>query len=350
MPYTGTGTVGGQAGHIIPPYYAEFMTQRLWPNLYFRAIGNRVTIPRGNGQKVRIPRWTSPLTNRAGVTQISAFATNQTAICANLQGAGLAEQDGAPYSTVKALSAASITGQVIQYGGVRGYTDRLMIVSRGNYIEGALQSLARELSFRIDRAIRLGISANAVVRSAGTAAGARSADALYSKALARIPTYFDGATVPRFDGDYFALITNPIAQFDFLSDISANGYTQVSSYQNSDRIYKGEVGKMYGVRIVLSSAVPRQLGGGATLSSTVGLSAGATGVGAFAFAEDAFWNIELQGGGLEVIHQPLGSGGATSDPLALRGTVGVKLYHGIAVSPQSEARIMRFGHGASLRY
>lgn len=344
--YTGTSTVGGQGSHVIPPYYADFMRENLWPNMYFRQIGNRVVIPRGTGQKVRIPKWDSPLSITAGVTGVGA----NSAICAGIQGAIDGDNGATPWAYSKSLSASSITGQVVQYGGARGYSDRLILVSRGNYIEGALESLAREQAFKIDRACRLGLTANAAIRNAGaTTLKAKTTDGLFAKNVAKIPAYFDSQNVARYNGEYYVLLSHTLAQFDFFSDLSANGFVQVSSYQNANKIYRGEVGMMYGVRVLLTGMIPKVFAVAAT-SATIGLSASSTGVGAFAFAQDAFWNIELQGGGLEVVHQPLGSSGAISDPLALRGTIGVKVYHGLAVSPSAEQRIMRFGHGIGLRY
>lgn len=336
----GTG-VGGAGNHVMPPYYSDFMRMRLWPNCFFRQIGNRVTIPPGTGLSVRIPIWKQLFTQTGGQTSAVALLTAVSA--------GIAE--GNPAVGSQQLCATSITGLVKQYGGSYAYSDRVILSVRGNIIEGALETASHNLSYRIDRGIINYISAFSNLFKAGQNATGTvpQAAGLYGKNIAKIPAWFDGANVPRFNGEYYVLIAPTVAQYDFFSDVSATGFVTVARYAGADRIYRGEVGMMYGVRTLLTTNLTKIKAGGAT-SGTHGLSGATTGYNSYAFARDPFWNVELARGGVEVIHQPLGSSGAVTDPLATRGSIGVKVYHGVACTPQAEGRIIRFAHAVTLRY
>jgi N4-gp56 family major capsid protein len=338
--FTNAAYVGGTGGSIIPPYYADFMRENLWPNLYFRQLGTQTTIPRHTGDKVKIPKWDSPLS----FSNYQQGKSGISAICGDLAEVGT----GGSYPVaLRALSANFISGEVRQFMGGRGYNDKLVIVSKANYYEGALESLAREMAFEIDRYTRTKISANGFTKHAGTGVAAQTSDGLFGKNIAKIAPWFDTYNVPRWDDSTFVMVAHPLAQYDILTDISATGFVSVARYNDARRIYRGEVGQMYGIRVLLSSAVPITIGATGSASASTGLSGSATGSTAFVFAPDYFYSLELQGGGMEVIHHPLGSAG-TADWANLKGSIGVKLFYGVAVSPSAEYRMMRFGHGIGI--
>jgi N4-gp56 family major capsid protein len=341
--------------HVVPPYYADFLREQLYPSLYFRQLGTLVSIPRANGEKVRIPRWQTPLLNTKGQTIISAGMARSamTVITAVSEGNII---------TPGVLCAESITGKVIQFAGGRRYSDKLVIITKANFLEGALESLAREMAFKIDRYSRQNITANAFLARAGAGtkfAGAATTDGLFGKNVAKIAPYLDAANVPRWEDETFVGITNPLAQYDMYRDISSTGFVSVARYGDPQRIYRGEVGQMYGVRWLLSTAIPLTRGAtafsaqgatGTSAQKNFGLSAKATGTHAYIFAPDAFYSLELEDGGVEVFHMPPGSGGSTGDPAAQVGSVSMKLWYGVTPAPSGDSRLMRFAHGINLGY
>ena len=347
---------GLNTAHVVPPYYADFLREQLYPSLYFRQLGTLVAIPRANGEKVRIPRWQTPIKNYQGGTFItSGTTTPKGAITAITE--AVAEGN---IITPGILCAESITGQVKQYAGARRYTDKLVIITKANFLEGALESLAREMAFRIDRTTRLNLSAFGFTVAAGAqkkSLGAKTTDGLFGKNVAKIAPYMDAGNVPRWEDETFVGITNPLAQYDMYRDISATGFVSVARYGDASRIYRGEVGQMYGVRWLLSTAIPVVRGvawgaaAGAVLSAlSAGLSGGSTGATAYIFAPDAFYSLELEDGGVEVFHMPPGSGGSTGDPAAQVGSVSMKLWYGLTPAPKEDGRLMKFGHGINLGY
>lgn len=339
--FTNAAYAGGTGGSIIPPFYSDFVRENLWPSLYMRQLGTRVTIPRNYGDKVKIPRWESPLSITRGVvgrnTSVSAI-TSQTE-----------SPVGGPGYSLRGLSANFISGQVKQFFGARGYNDKLIIVAKANYFEGALESLSRELAWAIDDYTRAQISANSTLRTAGSTANkAATSDGLFGKNIAKIAPYMDANNVPRWPDGSFVGVFHPLSQYDVFRDPSATGFVSVARYNDARMIYRGEVGEMYGIRMLLTNSLPKIFGSAAN-SATYGISGGATGSNGYVFAPDAFYALDLEGGGLEVIHHPLGSAG-TNDPANQAGSIAVKVFYGVASAPQADHRLVRFAHGISLGY
>jgi len=339
--FTTTTTVGGVGSHIIPPFYSDFMRENLYPNMYFRQLGTRVTVPQGYGDTIRIPRWDTPIQNSRGQASLVSAVTAVAQVTAE---GGIID--------VFPLSAESITGDVVQFAGARGYTDKLIITAKANFLEGALESLSRELTWRIDNYTRTQIDTNAwnvAARESG-GGGALTTDGLFGKNVAKIAPYLDSMSVPRWDDQTFVSVSNPLAQYDIFRDPSSAGFVPVARYGDVDRIYRGEVGQKFGIRFLLSNTVPIVRGAGGANSGAGKLSAGETGSFSYIFAPDAFYSIELEKGGVEVIHQPLGSGGATGDPGAQRGSIAVKVFYGVAAAPAADNRLMKFAHGINLHF
>jgi N4-gp56 family major capsid protein len=327
--------------HVIPPYYADFLRDNLYPNLYFRQLGTMVTVPRGYGDQIRIPRWQTPVVINA---QQSSISGHLSAISARAEGGGITPQQ---------LCAESITGAVVQFAGARGYSDKLIIVTKANFIEGALESLARELAFRLDTHTRVGVTAAATLRSVGnqqSVSGVTTGDVLRGKEIARIAPDMDSSNVPRWEDESYVGVGHPLLQYDLFTDISAQGFLLTARYNDAGRIYRGEVGRMYGIRFLLSNAVPLFRGATGSTSGVDGLSGGITGSNLYVFAPDAFYSIELEDGGVEVIHHPPGSSGSVSDPANQIGSIAVKVFYGVAHAPSGDQRLVRFAHALGLQF
>jgi N4-gp56 family major capsid protein len=308
--------------------------------LYFRQLGTKVTVPRGYGDKVKIPRWQTPIKTTSSQAAITGSHSAVTR--------GVTE---GTVITPKSLCAENITGSTIQFAGARAYSDKVVLVTRANFAEGALESLGRELAFRVDDYTMGTISGNAWLRSVGhqqVISGVGTTDILAGKEIARIAPSLDSYNVPRWDDSTFVGVAHPLAQFDIYKDISATGFVSVARYGDVSKIYRGEIGQMFGVRLLLSNAVTVYAGATGSASGTQGLSGGATGSHIWVFAPDAFYSIELEDGGVEVIHQPPGSSGSVSDPAAQVGSIAVKMHYGIAPAPSADKRLMKFAHGISL--
>ena len=233
MAFQTSAGVGGSGGHVTPPYYSDFLRENLYPSLHFRQLGTQVTIPRGYGDKVKIPRWASPVTNSSGGAQLSSGGA-VTAVVFNFAEASA--------GNLGVLCAENITGQVKRFVGGRGYTDQMIIVTKANYLEGALESLGRELAYKFDRFTRQSITASATLRFAGAAASGKglSTDYLQGKAIAKLRPYMDSANAPAWDDESFVAVCHPLAQYDIFRDPSATGFVPIVRYNDATRAYRGE--------------------------------------------------------------------------------------------------------------
>ncbi len=347
--WSGKGlTIGGSltnfppGGDVTPPFYADFLRDNLYPNLYFRQLGTQVTIRRGYGDKIKIPRWDSPVDVNSGT---AGLVNSATAITETITAGKVIE--------TFALSSQSITGQTRQFAGARAYSDKLVLTIMANWVEGALESLGREMTFRLDRFSRKGITANSFLKTADGTSTISAAEAvtrqLNGKTIARIAPIMDARHVPRWEDESFIMMTNPLAQFDIYRDSSSTGFVSVARYNDAGRIYRGEIGNQYGVRMLLSTNIPLTFAGGDQGAvSAKGFNSAATGAAALVFGPDAFYCIEQEGGGVEVIHHPLGSSGSVSDPANQRGSVAVKVHYGVVAAPLADSRLMMFTHQISL--
>lgn len=338
------GGIGGPGGSgVVPPYWVDFLRANLYPSLYFRQLGTQVSIPRGYGSAAKIPRWKSPFAIGGGVAKLSAIGA-----AGNLPSAvAQAPTEGTPsILTARGLCAEVISGSTIQFIGIRAYSDKLILVSHANFVEGALESLVRELAFKMDRYTRLNISANSTLRhpkSKALTPKSVGTDTLIGKNVARIAPYMDASMTPRWPDMTQVMLTHPLAQFDVFSDISANGFVSVARYNDAQMIYRGEIGQMYGIRFLLTNTLPLAFGSASTSATTFGLSGGVTGVMSYVVAPDAYYTLEQEGGGMEVIHHPPGSGGSTGDPANQYGSVAVKIHYGVIPAPTLDRRLIRWG-------
>jgi len=340
---------GPTGGSLQPPYYADFMRENLYGSLFWRQLGTLVTIPKGHGTKAKISKWDTPVV-------IGTQAKNQAG---QLVIAGLSaisqHAEATPIETF-GLCASDITGQVTGWAGARGYTSKMVIVSMANVMEGFLESLSREMAFRLDRYARTKVSGNALVSYAVTPAKVAAAkgtvgtaNGLFGKNVARIRPLMGANGVPKWDDGTYVGMAHDLAAYDMFTDSSSTGFVSVARYNDARMIYRGEIGEFYGVRWLLSNGSVKRIMGTAGNTGTYGVSAGASGSNAYIFGPDAFYNLELESAGVQVTHQPLGSAGV-NDPVAQIGSVGVECYYGIIAAPAAERRVMRFVHGISLGY
>ena len=318
--------------------YSDFVLSNLWSNCYMRQLGTLVSVPLHSGTVIKIPRWRAPYY----ITSLANLSASKVSAISS----GVGEQVAA-ITNVSLMSAmAAVSGTLKQFAGAYGYNDLLVIANRTDFFEGAYENLARDLAYRTDTYTYNNISANANLYAWAAAAGSKSTDVLRGKIVSQMAPYMDAYGVPRWDDDCFIAVTHPLAQADIFNDISATGFVAVTQYGDPNRIYKGEIGQMFGIRFLLSNIISRAVGAAGT-TGTVGLSVKATGTTVLVLAPDSFYSMQFEGGGVEVIHHELGSAGA-ADAVNSIGTVGVKLWYGVAPTLAADHRMTRWPIGLGI--
>ena len=129
---------------------------------------------------------------------------------------------------------------------------------------------------------------------------------------------------------WYVTVAHPLVIQDMLTEVGSTTawFFEAAKYSQPEKIFNGELGKMFGIRFVESSNIRPVIGGvGGTQKIYP----------TFILAEDAYGIVESQA--METIIKPIGSSGA-SDPLNQRGTVSLKTRFWVKIlKPEANYRI-----------
>src|SRR5262245_51648443 len=308
---------------LMPVYYDRLLLDNLYPDLYLYQFGVKKRLPRNFGKQITFTRYF-----KAGGTLPLPAKINEATIV-----------------TPSVISATQITAYVSGYGSAVGVSDFIVMTGVSDVVRGAVFELSKGMALTIDRTIKSAISATgSLIPPHNTAAG--SISTLPSTSLIHATEIFKAAAKLRQndartwpDGCY-AAVTHPREGFDIRNSTAAGSWLDVNKYattQTVDMIYRGEIGKLGGVRIVESSNAKRIIGSP--------ISANASGFLTFVIGPGAYGVVELDGAAANVYVKQVGSAGS-ADPINQRGTVGVKVYFAPAVLEAS--RMVRVIGGGAL--
>lgn len=186
-----------------------------------------------------------------------------TAIAESAVTTGTTSNDGVTPSDTS-IAVTSVTTTPTQYRIVTNLSDMLLADNPLPLLQKTAERVGYVMSLKVDTVIQTTIMAGTNVYYGGAAA-ARTALAatdvltvgLLNKAAAKLAS-FDS---PTFDGFYMAVV-HPYSLYDLRNSTSTGSWLDISKYSQPDKIYKGEIGALFGVRVMVSSHVN-------TFSSTV---------------------------------------------------------------------------------
>lgn len=214
----------------------------------------------------------------------------------------------------KKLSVTNLEAEVKQYGAFVSLSDVLMTTAIDNNIVEAGNMIGSQAGETLDTITREVLNAGTNVQYAEGQVSSRAAITgdmkLTVKAIKLAARFLRVQNTPKIDGSYVAII-HPDCSFDIRND---SNFIDVVKYKNPERIYKGEIGELDGVRFVETTEAKKFVNAGADgvdIYSTLVLGA------------NAYGTTKVEGTGLQTIIKQLGSGG-TADPLNQRATVGWK--------------------------
>ncbi len=275
-------------------YYSDYLIDLAEPELVHDQFGQKHPIPKNGGKIIEfrqfdpLPEMTEALTE--GVTP-----------------------DG------QSMSVKTVSSAVKQYGGYVTLSDMVLLAAIDNTLVQATKAIASQAGRTLDTITREVLNTGTVVQFSDGRVSSR--EALYYtdkedncnltvEAVKRAVRYLENQDAPRINGCYVGII-HPNCKFDLMSDPE---WKRPHEYVDTDQIYQGEIGELYGVRFVQASRAKVWAGAGAD---------GADVYSTLILADDAYGVTEITGGGLEHIVKTLGSAGS-SDPLNQRGTCGWK--------------------------
>lgn len=275
-------------------FYDRALIETAGPKLIHDQFGQKRSIPKNGGKTIEfrqyadLPKATTPLTE--GVTP-----------------------------TGQKLSASKIEATVSQYGGYVTISDVLDLTAIDNNVLEATKAVGKQAGLTLDTITRNVLQAGTNVyycpKSDGTQPASRATldktCTLTVDTVKRIVALMRGKNVPTIGEDYVCLL-HPYVSYDLMADPK---WEESQKYQNAQAIYKGEIGRIGGVRFVESSEAKVYTGDGCPAGLAV--------FGCLFLGENAYGVTDVAGGGLKTIIKQLGSAG-TADPLDQRATVGWK--------------------------
>jgi N4-gp56 family major capsid protein len=124
---------------------------------------------------------------------------------------------------------------------------------------------------------------------------------------------------PHEMGSYMACV-HPSTEYDLMVETNIGGWLDINSYAGMEKsnIMNGELGKVYGIRFVVSDKMSAAANG-----SSVSVKNN------YLIGEECFGVVDLAGKNVDMVIKPVGSAGAY-DPLNQFGTVGYKLQGFVA--------------------
>ncbi len=236
---------------------------------------------------------------------------------------------GAPTSALT-FSALNTTGSTAQYDSAVSISDIMAYASFGDVMKAAVERLAYNAGLSIDTIVRNVLytagtqqSASAVAYWSAVPAGA---NLIISEVRKACRTLRRNDAFEQDDGNWVA-VAHPDALYDLMADTTTGGWIDANKYTegNADKLMRGEVGKIAGVRFLQTSNAATR---GSSYDTTSAVVASTTIYVTSVFGKDAFGISELQA--LKTYVKPFGSGGV-GDPTDKIATAGWKCLFGTNV-------------------
>lgn len=324
----GNATTDTDMGGLITQYYDKMLLERLTPELRYDQFGEAKVIPRNEGKTVvwtRLDNWA--------------------------QGYALTELT---VPGLSAYSASKVSATLVQYGSLIGISDLFDMTSLSQPVKDAVALLADSAVLTVDSYIKeeigfgsaasTGVTGHASVtylscRTQGfplqlnsiihwTAAPLANDMLSTGMCVDRVRgavTQLRTMNAKPFADGYYAGIIHPFVADRLMNDTATGGWIDWNKYTSPDAMYKGEIGRIQGVRFVSSTNA---------MTSTVLASAWAAGGSQYSAGGTLYGTLIVGKGAYGVTKMYAGNGVQTSvvdfkadkaDPLGQYGTAGYKI-------------------------
>lgn len=289
-----TMTTGNNAANLYL-YYVKKLLKVFDQTLQMYDLGVKTPMPQGFGTQAK---WLQYVRLNAATTPLV---------------------EGVP-PTETTLTTLNVVATVLQYGEFVKISDLLELTAIDPVVNSALDRLGRQASLTIDTLIlnELGGSlpnqfANGKASLATTGVG----DVMTAKEILKgVVTLKKNLITPHTGNDYVCVVSSPSAG-DIMNDTNIGSWVDLNKYipeRGTDRPFNGELGKVYGCRILESQNIQ---------STTTGTLNGATVYANILLGEEPFGVVLLDGKSVQTFVKPTGSAGS-ADPINQVGTVGWK--------------------------
>ena len=283
-------------------FYDKNLIRLAEPELVHDQFGQKRPIPGGNGKTIEFRKFNA----------LPAVPSDRALV------EGITP-DGQNYGVT------AITATVSQYGGYVTISDLLNLTAYDPQMQEVMKLIAAQAGQVSDKITRdiLAAGTNVMYADHGNDGNDErtdlaSDDILTIEDIKKAVRLLKRVNAKTIQGNYVAIV-HPDVAYDLMND---SEWIDANHYAGSEKIFNGEIGKMYGVRFVESTMAK------IWKPSTLPI------YGTLVIAENAYGVTLLEGGGIQTIVKQLGSGG-TADPLNQRATVGWKLTKTACILEQS---------------
>ena len=270
-------------------FYDRTLLSRLLPNLTFLKYGQKRPMPKNEGDTVNFRRFNS----------------------LNVPAASLTE-GVTPDGTT--LSITAVTATVAQEGNWVRLSDKISMVGIDPVLteSAALmgENAAKTLETRCADVIFKGTSQQ-FAGGAASAAAIAAGKVINSEEIKKAVRTLRNNNAEPVEGGYYIGFCDPSVAYDLQNDAL---WQDISKYNGAENIMKGEIGRIHGVRFILTTMCPTDAttNTNGTLHKTL------------IVGKDAYGVVDVNGSSKpEIIIKPTGSAG-TEDPLNQRASVGWK--------------------------
>lgn len=232
MSYTTAIARNDLGANVLQTWLDRKVLETFEPGLYFYKAGVKPTVPGG----YNTIGW-------AKFDQISEASVET----------GTTSTDGVSPTAID-FDASVITATPVQYRVVVSLSDMVMELNVINFLEGAAMAVGAAMARAIDKVIQTEIMAGTYViyggaRTARTAVTA--SDVLTAAKLNAAATLLDSRYAPRING-YYVGYAHPYQIYDLRSESGTGNWLEVNKYVTPDKIFKGEIGSLNGIRIIMA--------------------------------------------------------------------------------------------------
>lgn len=293
MAYTNTDTNMTTSAGLTPgmqTYYNRALLKTFEPNLVHLQFGDEHTLPPNSGKVMNLRK-------------LIPVATNTSEL-----------QEGNPGDGVM-LSETEVTMEIKQHGDYARCSDLLDMVHMDMNIMRRVDMFGDAGARSVDALVReeLATCTNVLYANGKTSRSAlASTDKLTTVELRKAVKQLKKAHAQTFNGWYIAIV-GPDVIYDLQDD---EMFVSVAKYQDKEAVYTGEVGRLYGVRLVETTEAKIFEGAGASGADVASVIV----LGKYAYGYTGLKGVAKP----RVIVKPVGSAG-TDDPLDQISTVGWKI-------------------------
>lgn len=284
-------------------YFDKVVLESLLPNTYILGAGTQKTLPKGQNKYV-FSLATKTVGTVAGLTLSEGTTPNE--------GSWAMEQQ-----------EVSLT----QIGEHIYISDVVLSDSPVEVIANALSDIAMNVAAVADILVQDVIDAGTNVYYSNDATSRTtigSNDTLSASNISKAQAILLANNAKPYDAGMFMGVIHPHVLHDLRIETGTGAWLDANKYVTPEKIFKGEIGALSGVRIVVSPNIQFYANASNGSGGTGNIDVYPT----YFFGKDAFGVV--RDGEPQSIFKPLGSGG-TEDPLNQRASAGVKFHVGATI-------------------